>query len=177
MQGDRKPARQCAHRDLLGGDARARVPPDEDKPPPEPLGPVSPPSVSASSSPGTSPGLTLAGAWTTGRTPPGAPKNPLPLLNHKVHPSGLSSPNAFSLVSLTPAAASAAFASSSRPPSLPPADTPPLVLDFSVFLLVLECELPRPSAPDGLACGRRGDRVCARTRGLARTRVQQQQPQ
>jgi hypothetical protein len=56
-------------------------------------------------------------------------------------------------------------ASSSRPPSPPPADTPPLVLDFSVFLLVLERELPRPSAPDGLA-GEAVDEAIERVRAL-----------
>ena len=115
---------------------------------PSPGSPGSPPH--GFGSPGKTPSLALPGSK-TGRTPPSTPKIPLRLLKDKDHSSG-SSPNAFSLVSLpvvglTPVST----ASSSRPPSPPLVEAPPLVLDFKVFLEVLERELPRPPAKEGLA--------------------------
>lgn len=135
---------------------------------PSPTTSGSPP---VSGSPGKTPSLSLPGSK-TGRTPPSTPKIPLRLLKEKDkdHPNG-SSPNAFTLVSLpvtalTPASASAsASVSSSRPPSPQLVEVSPLVLDFKVFLDVLERELPRPPAKEGLA-GEAVEEAFGRVRAL-----------
>jgi len=129
---------------------------------PSPTGSSSPPVFG---SPGKTPSLALPGSK-TGRTPPSTPKIPLRLLKDKDHPNG-SSPNAFTLVSLpvtalTPASTSS---TSSRPPSPPLVEVPPLVLDFKVFFEVLERELPRPPAKEGLA-GEAVEEVLGRVRVL-----------
>ena len=127
---------------------------------PSPTSPGSPPPGSAS--PGKAPSLALPGAKPS-RTPPGTPKIPLRLLKDN-HAAG-SSPTAFALVALPVVALTPVSAASSRAPTPPPAEAPPpLVLDFRVFLEVLERELPRPPAKEGLA-GEAVDeafgRVCA----------------
>lgn len=130
---------------------------------PSPSSPGSPPP----GSPGKTPSLALSGSK-TGRTPPSTPKVPLRLLKDKDYSTG-SSPNAFTLVSLPVVALTPV--SSSRPPSPPLAEAPPLVLDFKVFLEVLERELPRPPAKEGLAgeaVEEAFERVCALGSWIAR---------
>lgn len=118
-----------------------------------------------SGSPGKGPNLALPGSK-TGRTPPSTPKLPLRLLKDKDHPNG-SSPNAFTLVSLPVTALTPVSSSttSSRPPSPPLVEVSPLVLDFKVFLEVLERELPRPPAQEGLA-GEAVEEAFGRVRAL-----------
>jgi hypothetical protein len=131
---------------------------------PSPTSSGSPP---VSGSPGKTPSLVLPGSK-TGRTPPSTPKVPLRLLKEKDHSNG-SSPNAFTLVSLpvtalTPASASAP-STSSRPASPPLIEVSPLVLDFKVFVEVLERDLPRPPAKEGLA-GEAVEEAFGRVRAL-----------
>jgi hypothetical protein len=118
-----------------------------------------------SGSPGKTPSLALPGSK-TGRTPPSTPRIPLRLLKDKDHPNG-SSPNAFTLVSLPVTALTSASApsTSSRPPSPPLVEVSPLMLDFKVFLDVLERELPRPPAKEGLA-GEAVEEAFGRVRAL-----------
>ena len=135
---------------------------------PSPTSPGSPPP--GSGSPGKTPSLALPGLPLSGakasRTPPSTPKVPLRLLKDKDYSTG-SSPNAFSLVSLPVVALTpvSAPSSSSRPPTPPLVEVPPLVLDFKVFLEVLERELPRPPAKEGLA-GEAVDEAFERVRAL-----------
>ena len=129
---------------------------------PSPTSTGSPP---ASSSPGKAPSLALPGSK-TGRTPPSTPKLGLRLLKDKDHPNG-SSPTAFTLVSLPVTALTpvSTISTSSRPPSPPLFEVSPLVLDFKVFLEVLERELPRPPAKEGLA-GEAVEEAFGRVRAL-----------
>ena len=119
----------------------------------------------ASGSPGKAPSLALPGSK-TGRTPPSTPKLGLRLLKDKDHANG-SSPNAFTLVSLPVTALTpvSTISTASRPPSPPLLEVSPLVLDFKVFLEVLERELPRPPAQEGLA-GEAVEEAFGRVRAL-----------